>query len=84
MTSLRNDIRASFRTDGAALMDPKSGTLYTLNASASLIAKSLRDGASPAAAADLLVREFGLTPDRALASVENFVAQCRQAGLLTD
>jgi hypothetical protein len=84
MTSLRSDIRSSFRPDGAAFMDPRSGLLYSLNATASLIAQGLRDGQSVAATADLLVNQFGITREKALASVENFVAQCRTAGLLTE
>jgi hypothetical protein len=84
MPSLRTDIRTSFRTDGAAFMDPRTGNLFTLNASGSLIAKCLREGQSIAATADLLVGQFGITPEAARTSVEKFVAQCRDIGLLTE
>ena len=84
MPTLRSDIRASFRPDGAAFMDPRSGNMYTLNASASLIAQSLRDGHSTTAAADILASQFELSKEKALASVENFLEECRKAGLLSE
>jgi hypothetical protein len=82
MASLRDDIHASFRADGAALLDPVSGHLYALNTSASVIAQCLRDGQTEEGAADILAAHYGLTNARALNCVQTFIEQCRSAGLI--
>lgn len=84
MTSLRSDLQTSFRADGAAFMDMRSGNLYALNTSAALIAECLRDGQSAEEAASVLVTQYGLTQERAIGCVTNFIEQCRVAGLLVE
>jgi PqqD family protein of HPr-rel-A system len=81
---LREDIRVSFRPDGAALMDPRSGNLFALNTSASVIVQGLHDGHDSAHLAGMLVAQYGLEQAEALTFVERIVGQCRTAGLLSE
>lgn len=67
--------------DRGFAFDPATGTSYTLNPSAALLLRGLRDGLDPAALADALAARFAIARERAERDVAEFAAELAKLGL---
>jgi hypothetical protein len=68
--------------DSGFLFDPYTGRTYGLNETGLAVLRWLRDGLSPAAAAERLARDFDVPEPTARADVQEFYDQLNQQGLL--
>ncbi|AOR35711.1 hypothetical protein BFF78_35700 [Streptomyces fodineus] len=66
---------------GTVLLDERGGAYWELNPTATLVVRTLLDGAEEADAAAVLVREFDIDQGQALRDVETLVQQLRSSGL---
>src|SRR5260370_36898561 len=82
MMRISENIRTSFNQDGAVLMDIQGGSMLTLNPIGSIIWRQLSDGRSPERIAEHLALEFGISQERALTDVNEFVEQLQAQHLL--
>lgn len=60
------------------VFDPQTGQSFTLNRSGVLALECLKRGSSISRAAETLCREFDVTPELAVSSVEAFMLQLRR------
>ncbi|MFC0601262.1 lasso peptide biosynthesis PqqD family chaperone [Streptomyces palmae] len=68
---------------GAVLLNQRTGQYWQLNATATLLARTLRRGATAAEAAAALAAHHPAAADRAAADVTAFLTTLTEAGALT-
>ncbi len=67
--------------DQGFAFDPTTGTSYTLNPTALLLVRGLRDGLQPEVLADRLVESFAIPRERAVTDLTAFTHELSQLGL---
>lgn len=66
------------------ILDLRSSTYFTANASASVLMKALVEGRTDAELQKSLIDEYGITPEQAQTDIQSFVHGLSQAGLLEE
>lgn len=89
---LRGDARFRLRDDDVAwrefsgegiLLDLRTSTYFSTNASATVLWRLLAAGTTREALVTALIEHFELDDERARADVETFLAACRQRSFIT-
>ncbi|GAA1539682.1 hypothetical protein GCM10009678_22520 [Actinomadura kijaniata] len=79
---LRPGVSTADTDYGTVVLDEHGGQYWQLNATGSLIVRSLLDGGTPRQAAEAVAEEFDVTAERALDDVTALLDRLRAAGLV--
>jgi hypothetical protein len=79
---VRSDVRITTNQDGAVILDPVQGLVFSLNTSALRMWELTQAGLSEELIADRLVKDFAIPKMQALADVKEFVNELQGAHLL--
>lgn len=77
-----NKIKNLALSETGFLFDPATGNTYTLNESAVVILKALKDGKNPTDIAGALTAEFEVSAPQAHEDVSDAILQLKEAGLI--
>jgi Coenzyme PQQ synthesis protein D (PqqD) len=76
------EVEAGSDSDGAVLINGRSGVIYSCNATAAILASEMVKGAELESLRETLMRHFDVSADRALRDTHQFIDALYAAGLL--
>lgn len=80
----QQDVAARGFQDETVILDLRSSTYFSTNATGTVLWRELERGTTRAQLIGALLNEFEVDEERATADVDAFVADCRQRGLLAE
>jgi hypothetical protein len=76
------EVEADPDSEGAVLIDGRSGVIYSCNATAAILVSAIVKGAELEALPELMSQQFEVASDRALRDTRQFIEVLHSAGLL--